>query len=245
LAGVTTQFAWGFMLNLAFMAFYRENPGAFPMTFQQTVAYIWLQQAFVALFFVWFYENSIFESVESGGVSYELVRPMDLYGRWFTMTTANRMARCLLRCVPILVVALVLPGPLRMILPDTFAVMGLFFVSMILSLGVVVAFSMLIYISAFYTINSLGTRIVVGVTADFLSGGYLPIPFFPAAFRTIVELSPFGAMQNMPLLIFSGHLTGDAIIRGMLLQVFWLVTLLIVGRILMTRSLKRVVVQGG
>ena len=50
LAGLATQFAWGFMELLAFSAFYRADPTAFPMSFEQTVSYIWLQQAFLALF---------------------------------------------------------------------------------------------------------------------------------------------------------------------------------------------------
>ena len=245
IAGVTTQFAWGFMYILGFMAFYASNPDAFPMTLQQTVAYIWMQQAFMALFYLWFFENSIFESVENGHISYELVRPMDLYGRWFTMTTANRIARMLLRCLPILVVAFVLPEPFRLVLPNEIGRLGLFFISMMLSMGVVVSFSMLIYISAFHTINSMGTRIVVGVAGDFLAGGYIPIPFFPDTLRIVVELSPFGAMQNMPLLIFSGHLSGDALTRGLVLQVFWLAVLVVVGRVMMARALKKVVVQGG
>ena len=245
IAGVTTQFAWGFMYVLGFAAFYGGNPDAFPMTFQETVSYIWMQQAFIALFFIWMYDNSIFEAIESGHISYEMVRPMDLYGRWFTQTTANRLSRAALRCIPILAVAFLLPQPLRLVLPNELMRVGLFFISMMLSMGVVVSFSMLIYISAFSTINSMGTRIVVGVAGDFLAGGYIPIPFFPDTLRRVVELSPFGAMQNMPLLIFSGHLTGDALARGMLMQVFWLIVLVAVGRLLMTRSLKRVIVQGG
>jgi ABC-2 type transport system permease protein len=243
IAGISTQFAWGFMLILGFAAFYAENPYSFPMTFQETVTYIWLQQAFVALLFVWFYEYKIFEAIESGYISYEMVRPMDLYGRWFTMTVANRMARAVLRAVPILAVAFVLPAPLRLVIEPSR--LPLFFVSLVLSLGVVVAFSMLIYISAFYTVNSLGVRIVVGIAGDFLSGGFIPVPFFPDALRIAVELSPFGAMQNMPLLIFSGNLTGDALLRGILLQFFWLAALLLIGRFCMSRALKKVVVQGG
>jgi len=86
---------------------------------------------------------------------------------------------------------------------------------------------------------------VAGVAADFLSGGYIPIPFFPDTFRFIIELSPFGAMINVPLRIFSGHLAGAELARGMALQVFWLAALFIIGRIFMARTLKRVVVQGG
>jgi ABC-2 type transport system permease protein len=245
IAGLTTQFAWGFMYILGFAAFYNSNPEAFPMTMQQTVSYIWMQQAFIAIFFIWFYENSIFEAIESGHISYEMVRPMDLYGRWFTQTSANRLSRAVLRCFPILIVAFILPEPYRMVFPTEIGRLGLFFFSMVLSMGVVVCFSMLIYISAFSTINSMGTRIVVGVAGDFLAGGYIPIPFFPDVLRTIVEFSPFGAMQNMPLLIFSGHLTGDALTRGILLQLFWFIVLLGIGYTWMNKSLKKIIVQGG
>jgi len=243
-AGLATQFAWGFMLILGFAAFYASDPEAFPMSFQQTVAYIWMQQSFIALFYTWFYENSIFESIESGNISYELVRPMDLYNRWFTMSSANRLSRTVLRCIPILAVAFVIPEPYRLILPGL-GQFGLFLLSMILSMLVVVSFSMLIYISAFFTVNSVGTRIIVGVAADFLSGGYVPVPFFPDTLRFIVELSPFGAMQNMPLLIFSGYLTGAELLRGLSLQVFWIAALMLIGRVLMRRALRKVIVQGG
>jgi len=245
IAGLTTQFAWGFMYILAFAAFYRTNPHNFPMEFSHTVTYIWLQQAFVSLFFLWFYDYSIFESIETGAISYELVRPMDLYSRWFSTTAANRVSRTVLRAVPLIVVALILPHPYRLVLPTEAVRLGLFAVSMALALGVVLAFSMLVYISAFFTINSMGARMIAAVATDFLSGAYIPLPFFPDAVRGVVELLPFGSMQNMPLLIFSGYFTGTQALRGIGLQIFWLVVLVIIGRFWMSRALKKVVVQGG
>jgi ABC-2 type transport system permease protein len=242
-AGLATQFAWGFMYILAFSAFYKENPAAFPMSWEETVSYIWLQQAFLMLFAIWFWDKEVVESVESGSIAYELTRPMDLYNRWAVTIAASRISRTLLRAIPVLAVAFILPARFRLIID--FRVLPIFLFSMVLSLAVVIAFSMFVYISAFYTINSLGIRIVVAVAADFLAGGYIPVPFFPAPFRTIVEYSPFGAMQNMPLLIFNGSLSGADLIRGLALQAFWLVTLVIIGRVLMAQSLRRVVTQGG
>ena len=215
------------------------------MTLQQTVSYIWLQQAFLAIFFVWFFDMSIFESIENGSVAYELVRPINLYNKWFVSSAANRVARAALRCMPMLLVALLLPHPFRLVLPRDVLQLTLFFASMLLTLGVVVGFSMLIYISSFHTLSSMGTRIVIGVTGDFLAGGYIPLPFFPDNLRRIVELSPFGAMMNTPLLIFSGYLTGEALVRGLSVQVFWLVVLVCVGKLLMGNAIRRVVVQGG
>lgn len=245
IAGLSTQFAWGFMYILAFGAFYAENPAAFPMTWEQTVAYIWLQQGFLVLFAIWYWEKSIYETIETGDIAYELVRPMDLYSRWAVTAAANRISRCFLRAAPILLVALILPARFRLTVTADFRVLGLFFASMALSFGVVIVFSMVVYISMFYTINSWGVRLIVAVASDFLTGGIIPLPFFPDGFRTVVELSPFGAMQNTPFLIFGGYFQGADLMRAVALQIFWLVALFVAGRVLMARSLRRVVVQGG
>ncbi|MCL2136848.1 MAG: ABC transporter permease [Coriobacteriia bacterium] len=244
-AGISTQFAWGFMEIFAFAAFYRSDPSAFPMEFSQTVSYIWLQQAFLALFMMWFWENEIAASIAEGSIAYELVRPLDLYSRWFCQASANRLARSLLRCSPILLVALVVPSPFRLLLPPTLGQFVLFVVSMALSLGVVVAFSMLMYISLFYTISPTGMRLIVGNLTDFLAGSIIPLPFFPDSIRRLVELLPFAAMQNMPLRIYSGNISGNDTLTGILLQLFWLVALVLVGRLAMQRALGKVVVQGG
>ena len=245
LAGVTTQFAWGIMEILAFSAFHRANPAAFPMELSQTVSYIWLQQAFLALFMMWFFENDIFAAIKDGGLAYDLARPMDLYSRWFCQASATRLAKCLLRCAPILFIAFLLPEPYRISLPHNLGHFGLFILSSALALGVVIAFSMLIYISTIYTLSPIGARLLAGSLADFLSGSIIPLPFFPEGIRQIAELLPFAAMQNTPLRIYSGNITGPELLRTLGLQVFWLVTLTLVGKLWMRQALRRVVVQGG
>ncbi|MCL2357430.1 MAG: ABC-2 family transporter protein [Defluviitaleaceae bacterium] len=245
LAGLFTQFAWGFMYILAFAAFYRESPDAFPMSFEQTVAYIWMQQAFLTLFALWFWDKSISGVIESGDIAYELVRPMDLYGRWATTIASSRIARCVMRAAPIFAVAFFLPAPFRLTISMNLQTAAIFALSVALSLGVAVAFSMLVYITVIHTLNGAGVRLIAAVASDFLTGGIIPIPFFPAALRTVVEFSPFAAMQNTPLLIFNGYLTDAALARAVGLQVFWLAALVVIGRVLMARSLQRIVVQGG
>lgn len=245
LGGMATQFAWGFMEILAFAAFYKTNPAAFPMEFSHTVSYIWMQQAFLALFMVWFFEAEIFNSISSGGIAYELARPVDLYGRWFSQTIANRVAKTALRCLPILLIAILVPEPYRMSLPPNASQFFLFLVSVVLSLGVVVSFSMLIYITTFYTLSATGVRIIAAALADFMAGSIIPLPFFPQPFRAIAQLLPFASMQNMPLRIYSGNIAGSAALWGMGLQVFWLVILILIGRVMMNKALGKVVVQGG
>ena len=116
-AGIATQFAWGGMLILMYRAFYENGANSFPMTFQELSSYIWMQQALLAMFMLWFYDNDIFDSITSGGISYELCRPCDLYNMWFVKNMAIRLSKVVLRCLPILLVAALLPAPFGMRLP--------------------------------------------------------------------------------------------------------------------------------
>jgi ABC-2 type transport system permease protein len=230
---------------LQFSAFYRVNPSAFPMSLPQTVSYIWLQQGFLALFMVWFLDAHIFKSISDGGISYELARPVDLYNRWFCQSIAGRLAKAVLRCFPIFLVAFLIPEPFKMMLPTDIGQFLLFLFSTVLSLFVVVSFGMLIYISTLYTLSPIGVRIITAVLADFLAGGTVPLPFFPQGFRAVAELLPFAAMQNMPLRIYSGNIAGTDAVKGIIFQLFWLLVLTLLGKFLMKNAQRRIVVQGG
>ena len=179
LAGVATQFFWGAMEILMFRAFYRTNPGAFPMTLEATCAYVWLQQAFLALFVTWVVENEIFDSILNGNIAYELCRPINIYNMWFSRNLANRFSRALLRCMPILVLALILPAPYGLMAPAGLLAFFLFILTTLLGVGVTVAFCMLIYMLCFFTISPMGLRMVTVSMVEFFSGGVIPLPFFP------------------------------------------------------------------
>ena len=75
---------------------------------------------------------------------------------------------------------------------------GWFALTLVLGLLTVVAFSMLVYISAFYTLSSQGIRLVVSAVGDLLMGGLIPLPFMPEGVQKVLELTPFAAMQNLP-----------------------------------------------
>jgi ABC-2 type transport system permease protein len=245
LAGVVTQFAFGFMFISMYLAFYRTNPSAFPMEVSELVSYIWVQQAFIMLFVTWFFEGDIFAAITSDQIAYELARPMNLYSKWFCQCVASRMSRAVLRCLPILIIGFILPEPYRLTLPPDAIQFSLFILSSVLTLGVVVSFSMLIYITTFYTLSPLGIRIIGAMLADFMAGQIIPLPFFPDGFRKVAELLPFAAMQNMPLRIYSGNISGIDALYGILFQIFWIIILFVTGRVWMHSTLKKVVVQGG
>jgi len=121
----------------------------------------------------------------------------------------------------------------------------LFLISIILGFLVLIAFSMLIYISAFYTISPMGIRILATSAIEFFAGAIIPLPFFPDCLRFVISLLPFASMQNTPFLIYTGYLNGIDILWSMVLQISWLLGLVSCGKLLMKKALKNVVVQGG
>lgn len=244
-AGIATQFAWGFMELLLFSAFYKANPSAFPMGFSQLASYIWLQQAFLALFMTWFLEGDIFALISSGNIAYELCRPMDLYSMWYVKNTASRASKAVLRCMPILLVATFLPKPFNLALPISITNFAVFLLSLTLGFFVVVAFSMLIYILTIYTLSPTGIRIVAISLVEFLSGAVIPLPFLPLKIKNVLRLLPFASMQDTPLRVYSGNISGQELVYSLILQATWLVLLVVIGKVLMKKALKNVVVQGG
>lgn len=245
LAGVFTQFFWGLLEILAFQAFYRGDPSAFPMEFSALVSYVWMQQAFLAFFMVWLMEQELFDAIQKGDVAYQLCRPWGIYDMWFARTAAYRLSRGLLRCFPILIVAAFLPMPYRLLLPQSPERFLLFLLTMVLAFLVVVSFCVAVYFITFFTISPQGLRIMVVTLAEFCQGALIPLPFFPGWLQKILELSPFGAMQNVPLRIYSGDIAGMDALAAALLQLFWLVVLWGVGKWLEKKALAKMIMLGG
>lgn len=245
LAGIVTQFAWGFMEIMIFKAFYRADAAAFPMSFQATVSYIWLQQAFLALFAAWMMDSEIFSTILNGDVAYELCRPVNVYNMWFVRNMANRLSRAVLRSFPILMAAAFLPEPYGIAAPAGPACFVVFLITLVLGLLMTVSFCMLVYVLSFFTISPEGLRLLFVSGTEFLAGGVIPLPFFPDKVRLVMELLPFAGMQNVALRIYSGSMSGSEAKRAVLLQLLWLAAVTGLGKGLYRLVEKKITVQGG
>ena len=245
LAGIVTQFFWGFMEILVLRAFYEADPGAYPMTIEATCCYIWLQQAFLALFTGSAFEGELLSCIMNGGIAYELCRPISFYDMWFARSVADRMSRAMLRCLPILCVVIFLPKGYGLTAPEDLLHFGLFILTLLMGCLVLVAMYMIIYAAIFYTLSANGIKMLFVSLLEFLTGAIIPLPFFPEKVQNVLEMLPFAAMQNVPYRIYSGNLTGAEMERAVILQIFWLAVMTVLGKMLWRRAEKRIVVQGG
>jgi len=74
LAGVATQFFWGLIFIMVYLAFYGEAASVAGFTKEHLVSYIWLQQAFLVFIALWIRDNELFGLIQTGNIAYELIR---------------------------------------------------------------------------------------------------------------------------------------------------------------------------
>ena len=249
LAGVVTQVFWGFIKIMILEVFYRASMAVQPMSFPQVVTYVWLGQGFLA-FLPWNPDKDIGELVRTGSVSYELLRPLDLYSVWYARTLAWRTAAALLRCIPLFLFAgpflsIIGLGDIALRLPPSIEALFFWIASMIISVALSCSITTLVNVTMMWTISGNGAAVILPASVTILSGMIIPLPLLPDWLVPAIRALPFSGLVDTPFRIYSGNLSGLEALLSILHQVSWTVVLVLFGRYLVSRGTRRLVIQGG
>lgn len=244
IAGILTQFFWGAMRLMIYDAYYQIDI-ELPMQWTALVSYIWLGQAFLMLTRFNCADTDISESIITGNVAYEYTRPLSIYAMWYTKIMANKTASALLRFLPIILVAIILPSGYKLAAPVSFLAFILFILTLALGTFLTVGIAMLIYVIMFYTTSSKGVFNVYAVISEFLAGRIIPIPFMPAFLQRICYMLPFRLAFDLPYRLYVGEIPVIEGIQSIGIQIIWLAIIIFFGSYLISKTSKKLVVQGG
>jgi ABC-2 type transport system permease protein len=244
LAGISTQFFWGFLYCMVYQAFY-SHTSIDSMSFKELISYVWLNQALFSLVVLRMKDNEVLESIRSGTVAYELCRPYDLYCWWYLKFLAKRYASAALKFIPVIVLAFLLPKPYNLSLPYSFSSFILFLISLLLGSFIIASINMIIHSISFFTLQDKGITSIINTTGELLSGLYLPIPLLPLFIISISEYLPFRLIGDLPFRIYSNNISGMYALKSITLQIIWIILLFIIGKLIMKKALKKVCIQGG
>ena len=245
LAGIYTQFLFGFVYISIYIAFYESGGTNLPMKLEQLVSYIWLEQSFFALIYMIYKDKDIINIIKNGNVAYELIRPQDLYFMWFTKIYGDKLAKVTLRFLPVLLVALILPKPYNFNLSTSIHVIPIFLISLILSSILVTLIILLYHVICLFTLDEKGIVNIFMVVSDILSGLVIPIPFFPKYLQKISNFLPFRYVGDFPFRLYVRNISINEGITGIIVQIVWIIILLVIGRLITKKALKKAVIQGG
>ncbi|MEU4802022.1 ABC-2 family transporter protein [Actinosynnema sp. NPDC023587] len=201
------------------------------------VAYVWVGQGLMAFAQLWG-DTALAERVRSGDVVVDLYRPWHLQAALFATDIGRAAYSLLIRFTPtVLIGALVFPFHW----PEP-AAWPVFALSALLALTVSFGVRFLLNASTFWLMDNRGVMSLYSVMSSVLCGLALPLSFFPEWARTLLWATPFPAIIQGPVDIWTGHGPQWTTLAH---QVFWAVAVLFAGHVVLGRAVRKVVVQGG
>ena len=237
LAGLTTNVVFGLLRAGVLTAVLVQRPVA-GYDVATAVTYVWLGQGLLAVVLLWG-DVELSRRIRTGDVVVDLGRPWDLQVAMLATDLGRAGFAVLIRFLPPVVFGSLL-FPFRW--PQRPSTWLLFTASVALAVTVSFGIRFLLNASAFWLLDARGVLGVWGVAGGVLSGLVVPLVWFPAVLQDVLAWTPFPAMFQNTIDVFLERGDGVAVLAG---QATWTVLLLLAGRLVLRRGMRRLVVQGG
>lgn len=229
-----------YLLRVVWTAVYAGRESAAGLDLTTLISYLTLAQIQTTVLLpdlAW----RLHRRVREGTIAIDLTRPVPFLPQLLAQTAGDTAGY-----LPFAALALplaMLAGGLQTPASTTAAI--LYLLSLVLAYLVTALIGLLIGLIAFWTLEFSGFMIMYRFVNAFLAGALVPLTFFPPWLRTLAELLPFQTQAFLPVSIYLGQAQGEAALRAIGVQAFWVVLLAGLAQVGWRRAMGRVIVQGG
>ena len=249
LAGATTGIFWVLIEITVYIIFYKyaenKNAGILAgLDLKQLVSYAWLGQVLFVMQPMGI-DNEIHGKITSGDVGIEMCRPIDLYFHWFARTAASKLTPLFWRGSVVLICGAIMPSAYRMSLPVSPMGLICMLVSCASAFLLCSAFGMLVCAIRINITWGDGPTYIIIFVGMVLSGGYLPLQLWPDFMQTFLLIQPFAGYLDIPLRLYIGTLLPGDAVWAISMQLIWTTVFTLAGKLLMSKRLKTITIQGG
>lgn len=241
LGGIICQVFFGLILIAVYRALYAGKPQAVPLS--HITSYVWLQQAFFRMLLA--SDPDLLDKIRTGSIAYDLCRPLNLYGFYYARILAQKLTGSLLRAVPMLVFAFLLPEGWGLALPASPAALLRSLAALALGLFCVSALENITMGFTMRTLDSRGMQAMLNMLMMTLSGNILPLTLFPDSWQRAITLLPYAQLLDAPIRLYTGETPPAAAPGILLIQAAWTAALAALGVLFWRKNQKRLVIQGG
>lgn len=241
IGGVFCQAFFGLILVAVYRALYAGKPQNISLSHITT--YVWLQQAFFRMLLS--SDAELMDKVRTGGIAYDLCRPLYLYGFYYSRIIAQKLMGSLLRAFPMLIFAALLPEGWGISLPASIPALGMSVTALFLGLCCVCAMENITMAFTMRTMDPRGFQAMLNLLMMILSGNILPLTLFPDSWQGFITILPHAQMLDSPIRLYTGEYPLPQAPGVLLLQGGWTVLLIILGMMLWRRNQTRMLIQGG
>ena len=238
-AGIFTNAVFGVILASVLLATYdgREEINGLTPSGAVTITFIAQGLLMVTASFGWM---EIADRVRTGDVATDLQRPVDFSAYWMAMFVGASGFLVIGRGVP----PFLLGGVVFDLQLPTSMTTWLGFALTVGGAAVVASrWWFLVSLSSFWLVgDARGIVQLAALIQLFCSGTTIPLQFFPDAVGTLLLLTPFAGMAQLPAQVFLEETSAVVVVGS---QLAWAAVLHIAGLIVLGRATRKLVIDGG
>lgn len=241
IAGLLTNFFFGWLRAIVMIALYNGREEMLGIGLPEIVTYTAVTQAIISFLsiFRWF---EVSNTVYSGEIGADLLKPMDYTLYWMARDFGRAAAALLTRGLPIL---LAYSFFFKIVFPQSPSHWAALLIVLVLAWLVSFGWRYLVNLPAFWVPNALGITRFFFVAALFFSGFMMPLRFFPAWVQNLAQWTPFPSTINAIIEVYLGLSLSTDLLKLIVTQLAWIVILLVAGQLVLKAGIKRLVVLGG
>ena len=241
LGGLICQVFFGLILVAIYRALYAGKPQPFPLSHVTT--YVWLQQAFFRMLVGT--DPELLDKIRTGAIAYDLCRPLHLYSYYYARILAQKLTGSILRALPMLFLAALLPEGWGLCLPASVPALMLALAALILGLFCVSALENITMAFTMRTLDPRGMQGLLNMLMMTFSGNILPLTLFPDSWQRIITLLPYAQLLDTPIRLYTGEYTAGSVPEAFLIQIVWTVLLVYAGCLFWRMNQRKLIIQGG
>ncbi len=185
------------------------------------------------------------EEIIDGSIAMRMIRPCSFEMCFLFKELGNRIIAVTLIFVPMVggveIYRYVTTGTVRFD-PICF---GFYLVSTVIAYMISFYFNVIYGYMAFFFKNLWGTTLIKDTVVGFLSGGTIPLAFLPAGLATVLNFLPFASLAYTPVMIYMGMYPLGEILWRIALQIFWMLVMMGVSKLIWNSAVKHLSIQGG
>ena len=241
LGGLVCQVFFGIVLVAVYRALYAGKPQAVPLSHVTT--YVWLQQAFFRMLLA--SDPELMDKIRVGAIAYDLCRPLNLYGYYYARILAQKLTGSVLRALPMLVFAALLPEGWGLGAPVSLPALLAVLPALALGYCCVSALENITMAFTMRTMDPRGVQAMLNMLMMTLAGNILPLTLFPDRWQRVITLFPYAQLLDAPIRLYTGEYPLDRAPEVLLIQAAWTVVLVLAGAALWRKNQRKLIIQGG
>ncbi len=241
IGGIACQMFFGIVLVALYRALYASKPQALPI--ESVTTYVWFQQSCFRMLIST--DPDLMDKIRSGNISYDMCRPVNMYWFYYARIMAQKLMGSMMRGIPMLVMAFLLPRGWGVQFPDSPAGLILGLAALMMGLLCMCAIENITMGFTMRTLDPRGMQGLLSLLMITFSGNLLPLTLFPDSWQRVITVLPYAQLLDAPIRLYTGAYQPAEAARIILIQTIWTVVLILVGMWMWRANRKRMIVQGG